>query len=294
MQSRTIAITGSKGLIGHPLCQKLQDKHRIIPLDISDETRPVDITKLSTLDAVITQSQPDVLIHLAAFTDVSAAWEQQGDTQGSAYKVNVLGTENVAKVCSKAEIQVVHLSTSFVFDGEKKSPYLESDTPNPIEWYGQTKALAEEAIMRESQNWTILRIDQPFHHLPSPTKPDLAHTLATNMRSNQLQPQFSDHYFGPTYIPDLILVIEQVIETSLSGLFHATNNESWTNYDFATTIADSIGYDGKIEASLLAEYLKTSQRPYQKNSALNSSHLYQTLNQTPTSISDALKKLKGE
>jgi len=289
---QTIAITGSRGLIGQFLVAELSKKYSIHTLDISDPKRPVDITDLSSVERAVDEVKPDAIIHLAAFTDVNAAWTQTNDTSGSAYQINVVGTKHIAQVAKASGAHLVHLSTAFVFDGEKHTPYEETDELSPIEWYGQTKAWAETEVQKHARQWSILRIDQPFHHLPSVTKPDLAHQIAVRLQEGLLPPQFTDHYFGPTYIPDLITACSLVLEKTLVGIYHATNNESWTNLKYAQAVAKAIGSKETIKPSLLESYLSTAARPYQKNTALNSFKLWNRVKIKPSSIAQALSKLK--
>lgn len=134
--------TGLSGLVGTKIVDALGDRYRFVNLDLS---RGVDILQTETLEKVVLEEGPaEALIHLAAFTDVNAAQEQNGETTGTAYQVNVVGTENIAQLCKKHNLHLIHISTSYVFDGSKKDAYTEEDTPNTSEWYGYTKLEAEK------------------------------------------------------------------------------------------------------------------------------------------------------
>ena len=85
-----------------------------------------------------------------------------GDKEGPAYKVNVIGTRNIARAAKKTGKYLVHISTAYVFDGKKQGKYVEDDPVNPIEWYGQTKAWAEEEVAKNCERFSILRIDRPY------------------------------------------------------------------------------------------------------------------------------------
>lgn len=279
--------TGLNGLVGSKIVNSLSDVFTFDNLDIAHPNRPVDITDEVQLQSVISSSQAKVLIHCAAFTDVTAAWLQNGDKSGPAYRVNVIGTENIARVCQNNNIHLIHLSTAYVFDGEKKDPYVETDSPQAIEWYGQTKLWAEEAVMKMTNKWTILRIDQPFRSDPF-TKLDIVRRIAAGLKTGTLPPQFKNHFFGPTFIDDLARVIKQVIVKDIKGLYHATNNEAWTDFDFAHQVAKLVKTKNQINAGDLEAYIKTSQRPYQRNTALNSDKLYSLFNFKPTPIKKAI------
>jgi dTDP-4-dehydrorhamnose reductase len=293
MTKTQILGTGLNGLVGSKFVKDFQDKYEFDNLDLRDPKRPVDITNTRQLESIIGQSSAKYLIHLAAFTDVNAAWEQRNDKTASCYQVNVLGTKNIVQACQKFNKHLIHISTAYVFDGKKEGFYTETDPLSPIEWYGQTKAWAEE-LVQESKNlsWTILRIDQPFRSDSFP-KLDIAHRLIKGMKTGKIYPQFSDHFFGPTFIDDFAKVLDAVIRLNLSGLFNASSGEKWTDYDFAKTISQKLNIDYQVEAGSLKKYLKTSQRPYQKNTALSTKKLEKLLDFEQTSIEEAISQVEG-
>lgn len=286
--SKPLLVTGSNGLVGSKFVGLYSDKFEIEKIDLSDPTNPVDITNISQVEKSLNESSAQFVVHFAAFTDVTAAWQQSEDKSGLAYKVNVEGTKNLAEVSAKTNKHLIHISTSYIFDGKKKQKYHEEDEPNPIEWYGQTKAWAEEVVQASSAAWTILRIDQPFRQDSFPKK-DLVHTIASQLQNSTLPPQFVDHWFGPTVVEDFAQVINWVIETNTTGIYHASSGESWTNYDFALAIAQFIGKEKVVQKGSLNEYLKTTNRPYQVNTALDCSKLFSELNFSPTPVKKALE-----
>lgn len=282
-----LLVTGLKGLVGSKLGQLFVDTYQFESLDISDPERPVDITNFDQVLTAFQNSQAGYVVHFAAFTDVNAAWQQKDDTNGPAYRVNVTGTENIVKAAEQTHKHVIHISTAYVFDGEKTTPYVETDEPHAIEWYGQTKLLAEQRIQAAQTPWTILRIDQPFRSDPFP-RPDIVHKIAAGIKAGTLYPQFTNHYFGPTFIDDFAKVIEWVVRTSTTGIFHASSGEQWTDFDFASLVNRVHKLGGEIKAGDLIEYLKTVQRPYQKNTALDTSKLTQVIDFTLTPIEVAV------
>lgn len=281
--------TGLTGLVGSRVVKLLEDQYDWINLDIAHPTHPVDITNLDSIKKAVAHYQPTALLHCAAFTDVTGAWQQTGDKEGLCYRVNVLGTQNMAQVCQELSVHLIHLSTAYVFDGTKSSPYAETDQPNPIEWYGQTKLWAEEEVQSINPQHTILRIDQPFRPDAFP-KLDAVHRIIAGLKNQTLYPQFTDHYFGPTYIDSLTTIIDEVIKQKLTGLYHATNNESWTDFDFASQIAELLSMKEVVKKGSLVDYLKTTNRPYQKNTALDCGKLIKQLNFKPTPIIEALRQ----
>ncbi len=291
MTKEHILGTGLNGLVGSKFVSDFSDRYHFDNLDLRDQQRPIDITKQQQVESVIAQSAAKFLIHFAAFTNVTAAFAQSGDKNGLCYQVNVEGTKNIAQACQKFNKHLIHISTAYVFNGEKEGLYTEQDPLSPIEWYGQTKAWAEEVVQSTpGLTWTILRIDQPFRSDPF-AKLDVAWKLIEGMRAGKIYPQFTDHYFGPTYIDDFAKVLDAVIRLKLTGLYHATSGEQWTDFDFARSLAQQLHIDYQVEAGSLAKYLETSQRPYQKNTALSVDKLKSVLDFSLTPITTAMSHI---
>ncbi len=281
--------TGLNGLVGSKLVSDFSNTYTFENLDLRNPIQPVDITNEKQVMSVLSQNDAPFLVHMAAYTDVTGAWQQTDDQSGPCYKINVEGTRNIVKACEETGKHLIHISTAYVFDGEKQEQYSETDTPNPIEWYGKTKALAEEIVQASNGNWTILRIDQPFRNDSFP-KIDTLHRLIEGMKIGKLYPQFTDHYFGPTYINDFVKIIDFVIRTNLTGLYHASSGETWTDYAFAQLINQTLNLNFAVQEGSLANYLQTSSRPYQKNTSLNIDKLKGSLDFTLLSIEEAVKE----
>ncbi|MBP7774214.1 NAD(P)-dependent oxidoreductase [Candidatus Woesebacteria bacterium] len=287
-----VAVTGGTGLVGSRFVADYADRYEFVSLDLNDPVNPIDITNIDQVKKLFVARQPATVVHFAAFTDVTAAWKQSNDTTGLVYKVNVTGTEVVARAAAEVNAHFIQISTAYIFDGNASEPYTETALPNPIEWYGRTKLLAEEAVQLISNKWTILRIDQPFRPDAFP-KIDVAHRILKGLTDGSLYPQFADHYFGPTFIPDFAKIIDWVLRTGTSGIFHATSGEQWTDYAFAQAIATQAGFDpGTVKQGSLAQYLETSERPYQKNTALDTTKIAQLLDFKMNTITSALNSLQ--
>jgi dTDP-4-dehydrorhamnose reductase len=282
--------TGLSGLIGSKLVKDFSEKYEFENMDLLDPPRPVDITKYSEVIDVLSRSQSEFVIHFAAYTNVTGAWEQQGDKSGSAYQVNVIGTENIARAATETGKHLIHISTAYIFNGEKEGLYTEEETPSPIEWYGQTKAWAEDRVREFSSKWTILRIDQPFRSDPF-TKKDLVHRIIEGLQNGTLPPQFANHYIGPTFIDDFVKVIEWVFRTRTTGIFNATSGEKWSDFDFASKVNEVLQLHKEVKHGDLAEYLKNLNRPYQRNTALDCRKLFAELDFQPLTIPEAIKKV---
>jgi dTDP-4-dehydrorhamnose reductase len=285
-----LLTTGVSGLVGTHFAQSYNSLFEIDNLDILHPHRPTDITNLAAVLAAFEHSTAQTVVHLAAFTDVSKAWEQRDDKSGSAYKVNVEGTKNIIEGCRQFGKQLIYISTAYVFDGKKETPYAENDSIAPIEWYGQTKAEAEVLVQSAEIPWTILRIDQPFTSVTN-TRPDIVKRIVSALKTNDLPPQFTNHTFGPTFIDDFSKILHWVITTGTTGLYHASSGEQWSDYNFALLVQKTLQISGDIFPGDLQKYLETTNRPYQKNTALNTTKLFSKLPFSVQSITDAMAQV---
>lgn len=291
MLKKSILITGGKGLVGSKFIDLYSATYDFEPLDISDPLLPVDITNRDQVLQMFTESKAEYVIHLAAFTDVSAAWDQRGDTDGIAYKVNVVGTQNIVDAAVQTGKHVIHISTAYVFDGLKTTKYHEDDEVNPIEWYGYTKAEAEKIVQSAECATTILRIDQPFRS-DSFTREDLIRKMIKNITSPKPYPLFSNHYIGPTFIDDFAKVIDWVIRSKTTGLFHASTGERISDYELALLLTSILKINGTVVEGDLKSYLKTLNRPYQENTALDTTKLESLLDFKQKTLAEAIASLK--
>lgn len=285
---QTLLATGINGLVGSRFAKLFSNNYEFESLDIASQANPVDITDESSINNALKNSTSDYIVHLAAYTDVTGAWKQQGDKFAPAYKVNVNGTKNIIKACKNYGKHLIHVSTAYVFNGEKEDFYTENDQLSPIEWYGQTKAEAEMAVNSSDISWTILRIDQPFR--PDVfDRPDSVRRIINGLKNDSLYPQFTNHYFGPTFIDDFSKVIDWVIRTKSKGIYNSSSGEKWTDYDFANLINNNFKFEKVVKKGDLNEYLKTLDRPYQRNTALNIDKLKSEIDFELKTVASAIK-----
>lgn len=257
--------TGLSGLVGSKFVDLYKDQHEFLNLDLSSG---VDILNESQVNVAFEKSDAPVAIHFAAFTDTQKAFEQNGDKEGPAYKVNVLGTRNIATAAKRTGKYLIHISTAYVFDGNKVGKYTEEDSVSPIEWYGQTKAWAEDEVQHICDAYSILRIDRPYR-LDEFPKLDLLHKIKAQLEQGSLPPQFADTSWTPTSIEKFSQILAWVCENKPNGIFHTTTEPEYSDYTFACFVRDYYRMQGEVVQGSLSEYLKTHPRPYQKNTALD-------------------------
>lgn len=257
-----IFVTGLSGLIGARLAALGAAQAEFVPLDRRTRTDVSDPGQL--MAAALARPAATTLIHLAAFTDVSAAHAQKGDKRGECWRTNVVGTENVARLCAERGLHLIHVSTDFVFDGAKPGAYEEGDRPNPIEWYGETKLAAEKAA-QTAPAWTILRVSYPYSPEPAP-RADLVRKIAASLSEGRELRLFTDQLITPTFADDIArgLLLAARMRPS-QELFHLSGSTSLTPFDLGLKIARAFGHEeALVQPSLLEDFLKKDPRPRQR------------------------------
>ena len=292
MNKQSLLMTGATGLVGSRFVELFGDKYQVINMDL---TTGVDITKQETITPVVTANPAaKVLIHLAAFTDTNKAFAESGDKHGICYKVNVEGTRNIAAICQKQDIHLIHISTDFVFDGKKETAYTEDDPPCPIEWYGETKAMAEEVVKESGTSYTIVRLAYPYRARYD-LKPDLVKKIRAGLESGALYPQFNDTTITPTFIDDIATSFHKIIERKPQGILHVVGSSSLSPYALAQKVARTYGFDQDlVKEGSLTEYLKTNPRPFARYASLSNAKATSMLDVHFATVDEGLVELKKQ
>jgi len=287
-----LIVTGASGMIGSRFLKLLPNDFKLVKN--IDRTEGLDILDYPGLSATLSSTKADTIIHMAAFTDVNAAAEQEGKPKGMCFQINVLGTQNVVKLAKQLDCQLIHISTDYVFDGTKNEEYIETDKPNPIEWYGKTKYEAEKIIMSSDVKWCIARTSYPFL-AEFPKKLDLVRSRIKQMEEGNLPPQFTDHIITPTSADQLSIALFKLIRAKALGIYHLVGDTSLSDFDLTTEIARQFGLDGtKIAKSSLSEFNKSASRPYQQRMAMSSQKFESQFGDTFSSFPDALATIKSQ
>lgn len=292
MTKTKILATGATGLIGSRFVEMYSDKYQVINLDL---TTGVDITKVETFKPFFDQHQDaKALIHLAAFTDTNKAFAESQDKSGICYQVNVKGTRNIANICKERGIHLIHVSTDFVFDGKQTTPYSEDSPLSPIEWYGETKALAEQVVKDSGVSYSILRLAYPYR-ASYDLKPDLIKKIRAGLESGQLYPQFSDSVITPTFIDDIARAFDKLVELMPEGIYHAVGSTSLSPYELAKKVATAYGFDESVvKEGSLTEYLKSASRPFARHVAMSNHKTSQALGLHFATIEEGLAEIKKQ
>jgi dTDP-4-dehydrorhamnose reductase len=231
-----ILITGHKGQLGRALQAALVrgapgpcDECTITGLDLPE----VDITDPRATDRAVREAEPELVIHAAAMTDVDGCQRNPE----LAFRVNVLGTQNVALACDRAGAAMVHVSTNEVFDGRSGRAYYEWDRPSPLSIYAQSKAAAEVCIQALLRRFYIVRTAWLYARGGSNF---VTKMIAAADKHGALR-VVTDEVSAPTYAPDLAEAIAQLADTGHFGIYHFTNSGLCSRYEWARKILELSG-----------------------------------------------------
>ena len=270
-----ILITGSKGMLGQDLAAHLAARHEVLPLGRSD----ADITDSRAVAQAIASRRPDVVIHAAAFTAVDDC-EQKPEL---ASQVNGEGTRNVALACGQIGARMLYVSTDYVFDGQKDSPYVETDRPNPINAYGKSKLQGENYVRVLQDSW-IVRVSSLF----GPLGKNFVRTILGRALEGQNLRVVDDQVGAPTYTVDASEKIGLILERGAPGIYHVTNQGYCSWFEFAAEILAQAGLEGSPLSPISSLALgKPAARP--KNSRLANTRLASGMGLLPP-WQDALRR----
>jgi dTDP-4-dehydrorhamnose reductase len=249
-----VFVTGHKGQLGRALNQALAE-HALSGCDLPE----VDITDRTAIHAAILDFAPNVVIHAAAWTNVDGCARDPE----TAYRVNALGTQNVALACAEGDIPLVYISTNEVFDGVAAEPYREWDAPRPVNPYGRSKAAGEWFVRHLLSRFYIARTAWLY----APGGRNFPHRII-QLADKALGGQRGglrvvvDEVGNPTYAPDLAAAIGGLIKTGAYGVYHLINAGYCSRYDFAREVLRLSGRtNAPIEAITLDQFQRASTPP---------------------------------
>ena len=258
-------VTGVKGQLGYDVVNELTKRgYEAVGVDIEE----MDITDAESVNKVITEVNPDIVIHCAAWTAVDAAEDEENISKVRA--VNVTGTQNIADVCKKLDCKMIYISTDYVFNGQGTEPW-QADCKDyaPLCVYGQTKLDGELAVANTLDKYFIVRIAWVF----GVNGKNFIKTMLNVGKNFDTVRVVSDQIGTPTYTFDLARLLVDMAESEKYGYYHATNEGGFISwYDFTCEIFRQAGYDTKVVPVTTEEYgVSKAKRPF--NSRLDKSKL---------------------
>ncbi len=245
-----VLVTGYNGQLGFDVIKELESRH--IPckgVDMAD----FDITDAEAVKNYINSYAPTAVVHCAAYTAVDKA-EDDAET---CRKVNVHGSENIAKVCGENDITMVYISTDYVYGGAGTKPFEVTDEAKPCNVYGLTKWQGEEAVRKNCDKHFIIRTSWVFGLNGNNFVKTMLRLSETHSDLNVV----CDQIGSPTYTPDLAVLICDMIETQKYGTYHGCNENYCSWAEFAEEIMKQGGKSTVIHPVTTAEYGAKANRP---------------------------------
>lgn len=292
-RGKKILITGITGLLGSNLAEILSDEfivygislhkciskmnYRIENFDLMDKVELAKFTK---------KIRPDFIIHAAALANVD---ECERCTK-EAYSLNVEVTENVADAARDINSRLIYISTDQVFDG-KRGNYREDDRTNPVNFYGRTKLMGEEAVMNRSNEYVIVRTN--FFGWSLRQNLNFAEWLLNSAIKKSPAVLFDDFIFNPLLVNTLSLYLKKIIGANATGIFHTGCVDSCSKYDFGVLLLRAFSIDIKktnIRKGSISESTLIAKRP--RNATLDSKKISAILGEEQDILKNEIDKFK--
>lgn len=289
-----ILITGSNGLLGQKLidCILANNSYQLIATSKGKNRHPtqqgyiyaeMDITNDSQINAVISQHNPQIIIHTAALTNVDTCHIQQN----LCLEMNVTAVSYLIKVCELNKIKLIHLSTDFIFDG-KSGPYTEEAKPNPLSYYGQSKWAAEQLIMQANIKWTILRTILVYGVVRDLSRSNIVLWAKNALQNGETINVIKDQYRTPTLAEDLADICLLAAQKNAQGVYNASGKDMMSILELVLAVANFYDLDKSLIKPISSASLNQAAiRPLNTGFVLNKS--ITNLGYNPHSFSQGLQ-----
>ncbi|MBM6685044.1 dTDP-4-dehydrorhamnose reductase [Faecalicatena contorta] len=268
-----VFVTGVAGQLGHDVMNELAGRgYEGVGSDLKEEYSgikdgtpvetmpyvPMDITDQASVEKVLSEVRPDVVVHCAAWTAVDLAEDE--DKKEKVRAINVDGTKYIAQMCKKLDCKMIYLSTDYVFDGQGETPW-EPDCKDykPLNVYGETKLAGELAVSETLEKYFIVRIAWVF----GKNGKNFIKTMLNVGKTHDTLTVVNDQIGTPTYTFDLARLLVDMLETEKYGYYHATNEGGYISwYDFTKEIfrqAVELGHTEYSEDRLTVKPVTTAE-----------------------------------
>ena len=245
-----VLVTGVKGQLGYDVVKDLEKRgHQPIGVD-RDE---MDLMDNEAIRTFIMNLKPEAIIHCAAYTAVDKA-EEEVET---CYQINAESVKVISECAKELDVKLIYISTDYVFDGTKEGEYVETDVPNPINVYGASKLKGEQYVQTLLEKYYIVRISWVF----GVNGNNFIKTMRRLGSERDELNIINDQVGSPTYTADLAPLLVDMMETDKYGIYHATNEETCSWYEFANEIFKQSGIEVKTNPITTDQYPTAAKRP---------------------------------
>jgi len=284
-------ITGANGQVGYCLTQQLKDKYEILAVDRNE----LDITDQSAVKNAVENFRPDVIINAAAHTAVDSAETEVELSEA----INVKGPQYLAEAAKNVDAAILHISTDYVFDGQREGKYKETDATDPQGVYGKTKLEGEQAVAKANDKFIVLRTAWVFGEHGN----NFVKTMLRLAKTRDTLGVVADQIGGPTYAGDIAAALIHISERIINnlnveyGIYHFSGEPYVSWCDFAKMIfTEAVSQNVLKRAPLVnsittADYPTPAKRP--ANSCLDLTKIQQVFGIQPSNWQKALKNIKA-
>lgn len=245
-----VIVTGAKGQLGTDLVLALKNFQWDVYAYGREE---LDITNQGLVNKVVEEVRPDVIIHSAAYTKV----DQAETDEEQAFLVNGIGTRNLAVAAEKVNAKFCYISTDYVFNGQGEAPYFEHEQTNPLGVYGKSKLMGEEVTKSLSSKYFVVRTSWVY----GAHGPNFVKTMLHLAKERDELGVVHDQVGSPTYTVDLANFLLELVQTEKYGIYHGTNTESCSWFEFAKAIFEEANIDIKVNPLTTADFPRPAPRP---------------------------------
>ena len=294
--NKRLLITGINGLLGQNIVREFSNDHEIYGIDLTPgifhasqniQVQQIDLNDTIALESYVSHVKPDGIIHTAAYTNVDRA----EDDDKIAFAVNGQVPGDIANICKKIDIPLVHISTDYVFSGDS-GPYLETDDRDARGKYAESKLAGEKAVLESGAKVAVVRPNVMYGAGES-LKSSFVEWLVGELRNEKSVRIVDDQYNNPTYARRLAYVIRLILENNAWDIWHFGSKEVVSRYTFALKIADTFGLSSSlINAISTVDLNQKAPRPLR--SGLICEKLNKELSIPILSIDEELALLKEE
>ncbi|MET0638202.1 MAG: dTDP-4-dehydrorhamnose reductase [Chitinophagaceae bacterium] len=250
-----IAVIGSNGQLGTDLVNVLSETQEVIALTHAD----IEITDIDSVKSVLEVLRPDIVLNTAAYHVVPEA-EKFAE---KAFLMNGSAVLNLAKVTAGLGIRLVHFSTDYVFDGEKRQPYTETDCPNPLNVYAATKLCGEQFALNYSDLSYVVRVSGIYGKVHSRAKGNNFVSMMLRLASEKTEVRVvSDEILTPTPTLDIAKAIAELIKTDAFGLYHLSAGGQVSWYEFAKVIWEEMQLTTPLYEASVKDFPLLVKRPF--------------------------------
>ncbi|WP_343330443.1 SDR family oxidoreductase [Polaribacter staleyi] len=292
-----VVITGSNGLLGQSLLSLLlkeKETYQVFGFSRGENRSgrtdfsyvSIDITEEDQLKKALLEIQPDFIINTAAMTQVDDCENQKEACD----LLNITVVKWLSEVSEKLNAHLIHISTDFIFDGIKGN-YKETDTPNPLSYYGLSKLKSEELLLKTKIDYTVLRTILVYGKVFDMSRSNIVLWVKSMLEQGKEITIVDDQFRTPTYVDDLALACKLSMDKKATGIFNISSNQLLSVYEIAQEIADTFKLDKNLIKPISTSTLnQTAPRPAKTGFDLSKTN--KVLEFYPKSFKEDLRKFK--